>query len=504
MWRSLIITLTGPGGLDTIKEAIGSAARKAGLTPRLLLLILEWFGSGNMPKAIDLVGRRFGKLVVTGFASDADANLSNTKRLLRCLCDCGEYVDVTYHHAKGHPRSGLPVSCGTCDHAGERYGRLVVQRRILRNNKAWYECLCDCGNTTVVKLGNLRGTTKSCGCIKPEGRRNEFRKALQPGVEIGHLTLLQRANTAVPAQEALWYTQCRCGKLHTANEHWLEQRTAKTGIPHSCGCLLTSISMPKDLTGYESGYLVVLSKNAPADSTPGKKRKAYWNCLCRRCGQECVINGGELMRKDRPSTMCLPCSHEEGTDKRRVKAPGDVFGRLTFIKYGPPKSGKGWYRCVCGTEKLIANTSVITGLTTSCGCYMLELARRPKPEQSIRMTGPNNPGWRFDLTPEDRIDRRASYGKQINELRAAVFARDKFTCQACGDDSGGNLNAHHIRPWSKHTIDRFKRYNLVTLCESCHVDVHVACGGFKQDCSKHTIAWIRAKREETGYGKLKP
>lgn len=56
--------------------------------------------------------------------------------------------------------------------------------------------------------------------------------------------------------------------------------------------------------------------------------------------------------------------------------------------------------------------------------------------------------------------------------REQIYERDDYTCQDCGDDDGGNLNAHHIIPSSEdrstiHDID-----NGVTLCVDCHADRH--------------------------------
>src|SRR5690554_5249310 len=52
--------------------------------------------------------------------------------------------------------------------AGERYGRLVVQR-LVGVGKNWvgiWECKCDCGNVVRVQSNNLiSGNTKSCGCL---------------------------------------------------------------------------------------------------------------------------------------------------------------------------------------------------------------------------------------------------------------------------------------------------------------------------------------------------
>ncbi len=51
---------------------------------------------------------------------------------------------------------------------GNRFGRLLVKRFITIDNghHAVWECLCDCGNTTLTRGGDLRqGKAMSCGCV---------------------------------------------------------------------------------------------------------------------------------------------------------------------------------------------------------------------------------------------------------------------------------------------------------------------------------------------------
>ena len=55
--------------------------------------------------------------------------------------------------------------------------------------------------------------------------------------------------------------------------------------------------------------------------------------------------------------------------------------------------------------------------------------------------------------------------------RTAVFERDKYTCAICGQ-VGGELNAHHIRPFKDFPKLRTDINNGVTLCKSCHRRVH--------------------------------
>lgn len=57
------------------------------------------------------------------------------------------------------------------DLSGRRFGRLTVQAEAGRNAKkgVMWQCLCDCGNTTVVASTNLiQGHTQSCGCLHRE------------------------------------------------------------------------------------------------------------------------------------------------------------------------------------------------------------------------------------------------------------------------------------------------------------------------------------------------
>ena|SRR5579859_6660637 len=61
------------------------------------------------------------------------------------------------------------------DETGKKYGRLLVIsfHGKNKNNQALWNCICDCGNHTIVVGKVLRdGTTVSCGCFK---RENDIR-----------------------------------------------------------------------------------------------------------------------------------------------------------------------------------------------------------------------------------------------------------------------------------------------------------------------------------------
>src|ERR1700690_1174397 len=62
------------------------------------------------------------------------------------------------------------------DLTGMRFGRLTAQwpAGISGIHHIWL-CLCECGNLKLVRAGNLRHNTKSCGCLNAELRKGNQR-----------------------------------------------------------------------------------------------------------------------------------------------------------------------------------------------------------------------------------------------------------------------------------------------------------------------------------------
>lgn len=119
-----------------------------------------------MGQLIDLTGKRFGDLVVTGRAPDTYTKSGHLKVNWFCVCDCGRQKIVDGKSL----RSGATQSCGfhkQKDITGQRFGKLIaicVVGKDKYSRNVW-QCLCDCGNYTKVTIGNLTsGDTQSCGC----------------------------------------------------------------------------------------------------------------------------------------------------------------------------------------------------------------------------------------------------------------------------------------------------------------------------------------------------
>ena len=125
-----------------------------------------------MGKRIDLVGQKFGRLTV-----QEDVGRRSGGVLWRCLCECGNPVDVRGNDL----RYGNTQSCGCYNKkrtseinkktlTGEKFGRLVVLEDVGRKHgEVLWRCLCDCGNMVDVIGNSLQsGKTQSCGCLHKE------------------------------------------------------------------------------------------------------------------------------------------------------------------------------------------------------------------------------------------------------------------------------------------------------------------------------------------------
>lgn len=121
-----------------------------------------------MPSRLDLTGKVYDELTVIEMLY----NYNNKHRTYcRCRAVNGDEVIVradalqsgATHSIKGAGRAGKPM-----DISGQRFGLLTAIKPTNQrssNGSVIWECLCDCGNTTYVPLGQLiRKHTLSCGC----------------------------------------------------------------------------------------------------------------------------------------------------------------------------------------------------------------------------------------------------------------------------------------------------------------------------------------------------
>ena len=119
------------------------------------------------------------------------------------------------------------------------------------------------------------------------------------------------------------------------------------------------------------------------------------------------------------------------------------------------------------------------------GRHFSEETRR---KLSEAMKGNKNWNWQGGITP---IIQRIRHSEKYQQWRQSCFIRDNFTCQKCGDNTGGNLVVHHKKAFNK-LMEEAKGYipllswfnacmlyfplwdisNGITLCLRCHKKLH--------------------------------
>lgn len=80
------------------------------------------------------------------------------------------------------------------------------------------------------------------------------------------------------------------------------------------------------------------------------------------------------------------------------------------------------------------------------------------------MNKESNPNWKGGITP---INKAIRSSLEYEEWRKAVFERDNYTCQSCGE-VGGYLQADHIKPFALYPELRLELSNGRALCIECH------------------------------------
>lgn len=254
----------------------------------------------------NLAGKKFGRLSVL----DTYERDGRVTRWL-CKCDCGTDVFI----ASGNLQKGTTKSCGCLakemmskaqfkDMRGQTFGRLKVIKidRVEKKAGVFWECECECGNTTIV-LGNAlrNGTSKSCGCLRRDLSVQRQVKDMV-GQRFGRLVVIERKQTRYKTSQ--WLCICDCGK-----EKIVSRSSLLYGTTVSCGCYKKESTSEqairniagknfKDLEGLVFSKLTVLERKGNS-----KLGQARWLCLCS-CGNTAVINGASLTNGNSKSCGC--------------------------------------------------------------------------------------------------------------------------------------------------------------------------------------------------------
>ena len=268
---------------------------------------------------------------------------------------------------------------------GQKFGRLTVisqaeyQKDINNKRVIMWNCICDCGNTTVVSSSKLKsGNTKSCGCYKRESAgKNKLLDLTNQ--RFGKLTAIKRAENI--GEKTTWLCKCDCGQ-----EVIVKTAMLRNGEKTSCGCDHQEKIEKKieDLTGRTFNYLTVLQRADDKYRTYNGKsiRTVFWRCKCK-CGNETIASSGALKSGHVRSCGCLK---SEMSRKSKFKdLTGQRFGRLVVIKeaekYTSPQ-GHNYTMweclCDCGNVTQVLSSHLSSGKIVSCGCFSAEVISKIK------------------------------------------------------------------------------------------------------------------------------
>lgn len=184
------------------------------------------------------------------------------------------------------------------DLANKKFGRLTVIDVAYKKNKAFYwNCICDCGNKSVVMASALKSNKIiSCGCYNKERIAEACRK-YRGGEKIDKVTIV-----SYDKNKKKYKCRCECGNIVYKDVETLKRDGAK----HGCGCF--GRANLNDLIGKKIGRLTVLS------SVFSINKKWFYRCKCD-CGKEKLISRNSLKQGDTLSCGCYKKECRKGINK---------------------------------------------------------------------------------------------------------------------------------------------------------------------------------------------
>ena len=229
----------------------------------------------------------------------------------------------------------------------------------------------------------------------------------------------------------------RCHKVKTIEE-FVKDKNKKDGTRSYCKeCYnltkrKTPIKpIPRD--GYK--FCAMCYKELPLTAFNVRKRKPF--SYCKECERKRDSN--------RYHHICAECGKEYRSGRKDSNVCGDCRNRR-FAETGKRILSKR-------NAEQFGENNVMFG---------------------VQRFGRENPNYKPDKTDEEREKGRLIVG--YADWRQAVYEKDNYTCQCCGYDKGGTLNAHHLDGYEWCKEKRTQVENGVTLCEECHKKFHVLYG----------------------------
>lgn len=147
--------------------------------------------------------------------------------------------------------------------------------------------------------------------------------------------------------------------------------------------------------------------------------------------------------------------------------------RMSLLRKGITKTYK------CNTEGLKLGRGWNKGKKTSLETRLkikeararqvISLETRKKMSQVHKTRREKHWNWQGGVNILHKTERQLAFETvEYRFWRKAVFERDRYQCTWCVDNTGGNLEADHIKKWVDYPDLRLVIDNGRTLCHNCH------------------------------------
>lgn len=181
------------------------------------------------------------------------------------------------------------------------------------------------------------------------------------------------------------------------------------------------------------------------------------------CGTTKLVHQSSLKSG---KSKCCGCDRQNDLSGLR-------FGRLLVKNLNLRRKNCTIWNCLCDcNNKCIVNRSnLLSGKQQSCGCLRKESSQRRKGNLSSR--------WNPKKSSQDRLDsdnNRKTTSPEYKTWRKSIYEQNNYTCQKCFHNMSGQLEAHHIESWASNEKLRYCLDNGITLCRQCHVNFHKIYG----------------------------
>ena len=186
--------------------------------------------------------------------------------------------------------------------------------------------------------------------------------SIQIGDQYGSWTVIDKG----PLKGRMKYYLCRCA---CGKEKLVQGSTLRNGRSKSCGCVRNVHISPDGYVGKKLGAWTVLEEVE-------KEGEILYRCRCI-CGTERFVKYKDMAKLPGRSCGCIrERRKKEAAEQARARVSsseiGKTFGLWTVLALDetPRPSRQRYYlcRCVCGTERSVRRSALISGKSLNCGC----------------------------------------------------------------------------------------------------------------------------------------